>query len=204
MFLRFRTGRWQDWGNLILGLWLVIAPWVLDFAAPRGNLVNNTVTTGAVMYGSPWNAWISGVIIFFVALWALIMPSLSWPEWINGIVGIWLFISPWVLDFTGLAREAWDAWIVGALVFILAAWALARLRSRPPIDNTYGPNGPYTPYERERPLGPWRAAQPPKGEFPSDEPGGYPPDRELPPEGNYPPERGYPPRNVPPNTPVNP
>lgn len=138
MLLRNRDGRWQDWGNLILGVWLFISPWVLAY-----------VVTG----GNPWSAWLSGAIVFFVALWALAMPTLAWTEWVIGIVGIWVFISPWVLHFTSLHRDAWDAWIVGALIFILAAWALARARSMPWAGTPLGPVGNR---EHTGPLGTWR------------------------------------------------
>jgi hypothetical protein len=35
-----------------------------------------------------------------------------------------LIISPWVLGFSGMAAAMWNAVIVGAVVGILALWAL--------------------------------------------------------------------------------
>jgi len=46
-------------------------------------------------------------------------------EWVNAILGAWLFIAPWVLGFTGTSAAAWSAWIVGALVVIFALWSLS-------------------------------------------------------------------------------
>lgn len=47
---------WQEWANVVFGLWLIASPWVLGFAA---------VT--AAMY----NAVIIGIIAAVLALWAL-------------------------------------------------------------------------------------------------------------------------------------
>ncbi|WP_457631354.1 SPW repeat protein [Oceanithermus sp.] len=46
-------------------------------------------------------------------------------EWINVVLGGWLFVSPWIFGFTGNSGAAWSAWLVGGLVLILAAWALS-------------------------------------------------------------------------------
>ena len=50
------------------------------------------------------------------------MYSMKWIAGINFLVGIWMFISPWVLGFTGRQAAAWSAWISGAIVLILAGW----------------------------------------------------------------------------------
>lgn len=115
--------RWVDWANLILGIWLFISPWILHLAVP-----------GAASPGNFW--WAGGAIIIF-ALWALTAPWARWTEWINGILAIWLFISPWVLGFADVPRAGWDAWAVGVVVFILAWTGLAVARrtsiNRPPV-----------------------------------------------------------------------
>jgi hypothetical protein len=110
-----RTGRawtrWQNWANVVLGIILFISPWY-------------TVTWE---YGnSSWNAWIIGVAIVIVALVALSEAVRPVASWINVILGIWLFISPWVLGFAYRTGMAWTAWIIGVLVFILALWAVSQ------------------------------------------------------------------------------
>jgi hypothetical protein len=52
-----------------------------------------------------------------------------WQSWLNIIVGIWLFISPWVLGTTGDAATAWNAWIIGAAIFVVALIALGTTAS---------------------------------------------------------------------------
>ena len=45
-------------------------------------------------------------------------------EWIEGLLGVLVFIAPWVLAFTGLSAMAWTAWIIGVLAVLLAASVL--------------------------------------------------------------------------------
>jgi hypothetical protein len=44
-------------------------------------------------------------------------------EFLLMALGIWVFISPWVLGFSDQTRAAWDNWISGAVIFLLALWA---------------------------------------------------------------------------------
>lgn len=48
------------------------------------------------------------------------------PDGINVVLGALLFISPWVLSYTGRDLAAWSAWIGGVVVAILAIAALVR------------------------------------------------------------------------------
>lgn len=114
--------RWQDWVNLVLGVWLFIAPWIW----------HSTTVVAASATDSGWNAWILGVIVVVMALWALSSPLTAIPEWINAIAGIWLFIAPFVLEYHRVtASSAWNQWAVGVIVFVLAIWA-ANIAGRHP------------------------------------------------------------------------
>jgi hypothetical protein len=45
-------------------------------------------------------------------------------EWTNLVMGAWTFLAPWILRFaTGLPKAAWDHWIVGGAIVILAVWS---------------------------------------------------------------------------------
>ena len=113
------SNRWQDWANLVLGAWLFISPWVLGFASKASE-------TGTTRPGAAVNAWIFGVIVVVLSIAALVRTQ-PWEEWLNLLAGIWLFISPWVLGYSGNVAALWNALIVGALVFILACWDLNTL-----------------------------------------------------------------------------
>ena len=42
------------------------------------------------------------------------MKEKRWQDWLNLLIGIWLFISPWVIGFAGTRHAAsWNAWILG-------------------------------------------------------------------------------------------
>lgn len=120
-----RANNWQDWANLVLAIWLFISPWVLNFGAGGANAGAGGSATPAA--DASWNAWVLGVIVFLVALSAIGRMQL-WQEWINLVLGIWVFIAPWVLGFAGLGNAAWDHWIVGALVFLISVCILAEVR----------------------------------------------------------------------------
>jgi len=107
--------RWQDWVSLVLGVLLFISPWVFGTA---------TNTPGS------WNAWIVGVLGVILALWALAMVGTSViAEWISLVLGVWLFISPWVLGFATITSAAWTAWIIGILFVVVNGWTLIQSRS---------------------------------------------------------------------------
>lgn len=130
-----RTNRWQDWANLVLAIWLFISPWVLQFgsgvpvAQPGASAPGGPIDA---VSNAAWNAWVLGVIVFLVALSAVGRMEF-WQEWINLLLGAWIFAAPWALGFAGgnLTAAAWDHWVVGALIFILSVWNLSVARRTP-------------------------------------------------------------------------
>jgi hypothetical protein len=114
-----RSGKWQDWANLILAVWLFLSPWILGFAAARG--------ADPAAANASWNAWLFGIVIGVIAAVAIARLQ-KWEEWVNAILGVWLFVAPWALGFSGLSNATWDHWIVGALVFAFAVWDLQEIR----------------------------------------------------------------------------
>ncbi|HZT52488.1 MAG TPA: SPW repeat protein [Stellaceae bacterium] len=145
--------RWQDWINLILGVWLFISPWVLGFAAgyapaaPSGGTSGGAAAPAAAgVSGASWNAWIFGVIVAVIALSAFARLA-PWQAWLTLAIGIWLFIAPWVLGFSALASPAWDHWIVGALVFLVSLGTLSQAR-RTTVDYARAGRKPTDPPSR--------------------------------------------------------
>ena len=105
--MRSSVKHWQDLVNLILGVWMLVSPWILGFQSESGTAAN---------------AVILGVLIAAVALIASVR-AMAWQEWTNLVLGVWLIISPWVLRFSHTTAAMWDAVIVGILVALLALWA---------------------------------------------------------------------------------
>ncbi|MGO9419870.1 SPW repeat protein [Roseiarcus sp.] len=47
-------------------------------------------------------------------------------DWINLICGALLFISPWVMGFSGVTAPAWAAWVGGIVIAVMAIAALVQ------------------------------------------------------------------------------
>jgi hypothetical protein len=126
-----QTVQWTSGINIIAGLWLIIAPFLLGYDAIQAAL---------------WNDVIVGIIVaaFAVARVArpLMNPGLSW---INALLGLWLIVAPFVLAYGGgiegeaLAPEGaiggaqtamWNDIIVGVIVLVLGAWSALSARRR--------------------------------------------------------------------------
>lgn len=86
--------------NLILGAWLIVSPWFLNYS------------TAAI-----WNQEILGIIVAVFSLVRLFAPSQQWASFINGLAGIWLIIGPFIIGFNH-AVAYWNSIIVG----IIVAW----------------------------------------------------------------------------------
>jgi hypothetical protein len=103
-----KVKHWQDGVNVILGLWMVISPWVLAYQAQTRPM---------------WNSIVLGVLIAGVAVYALFQ-VFAWEEWANVVFGGWLVVSPWFLGFSDLFVVMLNTVIVGAIVAAMALWAL--------------------------------------------------------------------------------
>jgi len=105
--------RWQDWGSLLLGAWLLVSPWVIKYPSEIPYVWWGTIVTGVV-------------IIVFSGL-AIYMPRV-WEEGGNMIVSIWLMASPWVMKLQ--VNQAMDqqlmvnSVVTGVLLFMLSLWAI--------------------------------------------------------------------------------
>jgi len=101
--------RWQDWMNLILGLWMIASPWILGFEGAANPVV--------------WSAWILGAAIVVFAGLAVYMPR-AWEEALNIILGIALSVSPWALGFADQPTPTTNAVVVGLFVIAFGVWAM--------------------------------------------------------------------------------
>lgn len=97
----------QDWVEVVLGVVAALSPLWLG--------TNATVVVTLIVLG---------VLIALDGLLSLAMPGLVYGEWVQIVLGVLLFISPWVLGFTVFSGASWTAWIIGALTVIAGAAAL--------------------------------------------------------------------------------
>lgn len=105
-FLDRITQQWRDGLNFVLGLWIVLSPWVLGFTGEAA---------------AAWNAWIVGAVVAVAAAGALIQFH-RWEEWLNAALGLWLIASPWVLGVAAIEALVWNQVIAGLIVGGLAVW----------------------------------------------------------------------------------
>lgn len=105
----------QDWLNLVLAVALLVSPWVIGFA---------------VETMPAWNAWIVGIVLGALAITAL-SAFAEWEEWANLVLGLWLIVSPWLLQFAANMNAMWTRVVLGALVAAVSAWALWDNRQNP-------------------------------------------------------------------------
>ncbi|MHB1250267.1 MAG: SPW repeat protein [Polaromonas sp.] len=99
---------WQDPVNAVLGVGLVLSPWVLGFQD----------TTLAMV-----NAVVIGLALIAAALGAIFVPR-AWEEWTEAILGLWLVVSPWALGFNTQYQATMNALVVGVVTAALALWIL--------------------------------------------------------------------------------
>lgn len=114
-----RDVHWASGINVIVGIWLILAPWWLGYSTIERAVVNDMVI---------------GAAVFILALARVGAPlryeSLSW---VNVVFGLWLIVAPWVLAY-GEAdvlsfNESWANWndvvcgVIIAVLGALSAWA---------------------------------------------------------------------------------
>jgi len=57
-------------------------------------------------------------------LWSLAQPGSVASEYVHGVLGVLLFISPWVFAYSYLGGAAWTSWVAGVLTVAVAAAAV--------------------------------------------------------------------------------
>jgi cytochrome c biogenesis protein CcdA len=99
--------RWQDWVVLVIGVLTFLSPIVV-------------VTSPAAL----WALVVFGVLIAATALWSLARPGSVASEYVHGLLGVLLFISPWVLGYVEFAGASWVSWVAGVLTVAVGLAAL--------------------------------------------------------------------------------
>ena len=101
--------RWQDWACALLGAWLVVSPWELDFSL-------NLVAKG--------NACGVGALLVIFNLISACRKVDQGQEIVNIIAGIWLILAPFAFNFSGEKDTMLNMVVSGAAVILLAAWQM--------------------------------------------------------------------------------
>jgi hypothetical protein len=49
-----------------------------------------------------------------------------WPDFMGCITGLWMFFSPWFMDYTHLPYAAWSAYVIGGALVVAEVVSLIR------------------------------------------------------------------------------
>jgi len=106
---------------LLAGIWFFISPWVYStYYMPNS-----------------WNNWIVGAVVVILAAIRMSMSDMAqtqWMSWINCLLGIWAFVSPWVYQYTGTMDRFVNSLCIGVILFIAALYsAMAAPHSHTPM-----------------------------------------------------------------------
>jgi len=102
--------RWASGLDMVTGIWLLVAPFVLGYASVGSAL---------------WNSVIAGVAVALLAASRETREGVrqAAPSWINAAVGVWLLIAPFALGFSGVTEAFWNHMVVGVAVIAFALWS---------------------------------------------------------------------------------
>lgn len=101
---------WANVVNALLGIWFIIAPFVLAFQDHPNAM---------------WTSIVGGIILLILAGWAVLDETArkqKWIQYVNGLVGIWFILFPFVYAMTGTPVVLWTSLIGGAVALVLSAW----------------------------------------------------------------------------------
>jgi predicted membrane-bound dolichyl-phosphate-mannose-protein mannosyltransferase len=104
-----QRARWASVGNVLAGVWLMVAPFALNFGS-------NGMAT--------WNHLIVGAVVLVLAAIRAFNPSeREGISWVNVVLGIWMIVSPYLLGYADVNPAQTNSLITGALILILAAFS---------------------------------------------------------------------------------
>jgi hypothetical protein len=106
---------------LLAGIWYFFSPWIY----------------GANAQPNAWNSWIVGALLFVFGTIRATRPQTSLGlSWLNAVLGIWVFFSPWIFGFAASTARFIDSLCVGVLVVVLAIVSARTSRFIPAHLNT--------------------------------------------------------------------
>ncbi|WP_137724945.1 SPW repeat domain-containing protein [Prescottella subtropica] len=105
--------RWQDYAAVIIGAFAALSPLWLD---------TNT--------GARWSLIVLGVLVAVAGLAHMARPGIAAADYAMGVLGVLMFISPWVMNFHAMSSASWTAWVVGALTVTVSVVGMPAMNAR--------------------------------------------------------------------------
>jgi len=98
---------WQAWINAILGLWFIVAAFIIA-GSKTANITNNLI---------------AGIILVILGIWAAVKYK-SWKNWVVTLIGAWMIVSGFWFPSSYVATVGNNI-VAGAVIIILSLWAWA-------------------------------------------------------------------------------
>ena len=118
MAMHLSSRRWQDQLMVLIGVWLIVSP--MAFAYPSDS-------------APAMNAFIAGAIMALLAAFDL-YKTYVWAVLCNILVGVWVAVSPWLVDVTRDPAMSWSLAVAGVATVVLGLW---ELRSDPELHSKW-------------------------------------------------------------------
>ena len=144
-------GKWSSWINLLLGVWLLIAPFALGYS----NAGRTTPSGWHVALGNDIIVGVAVIVFAAIAIAAALVSRsghvttarvMGWASWVVVALGVWEIVAPFALNYSGTTGAVTNDILVGAglVVFGLIAALTARgtaLATRTGYDAGHGRGG---------------------------------------------------------------
>jgi hypothetical protein len=98
---------WQAWINAILGLWFIVAAFIIA-GSKTANMTSSLI---------------AGIILVILSIWASIRYK-SWKNWVVALISVWMIIAGFWFPSNYIATVGNDIF-AGAAIIILSLWAWA-------------------------------------------------------------------------------
>jgi bacteriorhodopsin len=96
------------WITGLLGLILIVAPFVLNYTGSPAALLADVILGALVLIVSAYKA--------------ITHDQVKWEYWAAGILGILAIIAPFVLSFSTLTTALWVTLVLGVIVAVLSGY----------------------------------------------------------------------------------
>jgi SPW repeat-containing protein len=94
--------------NILLGIWLIVSPWVFDYSG-RAPVLNSV--------------YVGAVIAMLAAFRLATLRRSAGLSAINVILALWVIASPWVYGYSANVGAVGDNLLLGIAIATLASWS---------------------------------------------------------------------------------
>jgi hypothetical protein len=99
--------RWQDYVALVAGVVMALTP-LWSFPG----------------IGGAWAMVVLGLLLAATSLWSLYDPGAMASEYTHVVLGVLMFITPWVFGFADVPVAAFTSWITGVIAIVVGLAAV--------------------------------------------------------------------------------